>query len=89
MLNCKYGCGYTNEHRGAMNLHEKIHCKKKEVSEHQPPSNEKKINGSAARRYCDCEGEGSWTFLSRTNSSHALAIRSGYKKICTECGEVI
>jgi hypothetical protein len=25
---CKNGCGYENEHRGGMNLHERLHCPK-------------------------------------------------------------
>lgn len=80
MHECKHGCGYTNKHRGAMNLHEQIHCKT--------------LKGSSAPakkelRYCDCDGGPSWSFLNRFDRHQAAALQAGYKKICTECGEVV
>ncbi|REE69726.1 hypothetical protein A8990_13145 [Paenibacillus taihuensis] len=33
---CKHGCLYQSKHRGAMNLHEHVHCKLKSVKEQLP-----------------------------------------------------
>lgn len=81
MNECKNGCGYTNKHRGAMNIHESVHCKQKGAA--APEETKKDL------RYCDCEDAPSWAFLSRSEPAQARAIAAGYKKICTGCGEVI
>lgn len=71
---CKHGCGKETAHRGAMNLHERFHCP---------------TLRAAARALCECEDGGSWELLSPNVGAQRMAIASGYKKYCTECGEVI
>lgn len=102
MHQCKHGCGYTNGHRGAMNLHEQIHCQHLRSTPTQPRPVKRVAAGGGgavaavkdkpavkATRYCDCDGAGSWEFLSSGDPSHVRALAAGYKKVCTECGEVV
>lgn len=80
MFECANGCGYKNKHRGGMNLHERVHCKKKGEAAPRPKKES---------RYCDCDGSPSWAFLSKAVPAQARAIAAGYKKICEGCGEVV
>lgn len=97
---CKHGCGYEHAKRGPMNLHELYHCPKvKEAS--QRPQETRKASETSKRSVkvvkkpqkppesaCDCEEGPSSAFLSKSNPAHVGAIAAGYKKYCTECGEV-
>ena len=84
-LACKH-CGATTTksgkpwpHRGALNLHENVHCLKKPVV--------KDVGGKTIIEQC-C-GNPSIRLLRRDDSREANAINMGYKKICSNCLEVI
>jgi hypothetical protein len=73
---CKHGCGKEYEHKGAMNIHENIHCPKKggkEVSKNDAD---------------ECKDGCSWRLLNSKDAKEAAAIQMGFKRVCTECDEV-
>jgi hypothetical protein len=76
---CKYGCGYEHGHKGAMNIHENIHCSKKERRGDPVAKDNPK---------CDCKDGGSWRLLNKNDDREAAAIEMGYKKVCNECDEL-
>jgi hypothetical protein len=75
MFTCKNGCGYTNPHRGGMNLHEKIHCKAGNVSE------KKQVDQSSDVDVCKHD----FIALDDRRSAHQHAIAHGYTVVCRKC----
>lgn len=82
MYSCKHGCGYEHSHKGAMNLHERIHCKtlKKEV-EVENVSRETKEKKERKKSGC----VHSWRLLSSQHQNEAMAIQAGYREVCRTC----
>jgi hypothetical protein len=76
-----------------MNLHERYHCEKLKsgAAAQEAPAKKQKAKAAAAAKSdgCECKEGGSWAFLNGTYGPHARAIAAGYKKYCTECGEVV
>lgn len=90
---CKHGCGYTAAKRGPMNLHELYHCPK--IKQQTTPAADKPAaKGSKAKpadkpaAKCDCDDGPSYAFLLRNDPVHIAAATKGFKKYCTECGEL-
>lgn len=89
MFQCKNGCGYESEHRGTMNLHEKMHCKKVRVQ--GEVAAEKKVRKKAAAVItgeCEQGGEHNWRLLSRGNQTELNAINAGYGEVCVKCQDL-
>jgi len=78
METCK--CGQSFESSRGLKLHQKIHCKFKAKS-------------PAVKKECDCKDGGSWEFRSNLVDENGSTVNpetgKKYKKICTECREVI
>lgn len=86
MLTCKH-CGATKNksgkpfaHQGALNIHESIHCP-------QRPTGGSSAGTGASSSGC-CE-KPEYRFLRAADQREAVAIAHGYKKVCTNCEEVI
>lgn len=81
MLSCKHGCGYETSHKGAMNLHENIHC--------PTVRNNSKSGGSAPapKKKKGCEH----TFRILTAKEERFLRSKGqtqYDEVCSRCGEL-
>lgn len=76
MYSCVHGCGYQSGHRGGMNLHETIHCKKKQ-------------EGSAAQMKNDRACTHTWRFLNQSEL-RLLASRGAddYEEVCSKCHDL-
>jgi hypothetical protein len=83
---CKHGCGKEGT-RGPMNLHELYHCPKLKSGDRQMGTAGK--TKKEPDKKCDCDDGGFWSFLSPSDSRHALLLSLGKKKYCTVCEEVI
>jgi hypothetical protein len=79
---CVHGCGYESNHKGAMNLHDRIHCKTLKKGAREVPKATKE------KSPCDCADGGKWRLLNAKSEREQTVIDAGYKKICTECWEV-
>lgn len=84
MLSCKHGCGYEHAHKGAMNIHENIHCPKIR-------SNSRSGSGAAApfknKKIKSCDHR----FRILTAREEKYLVSKGvnqYDEICQECGEL-
>ena len=82
-LACKH-CGATTTksgkpwpHRGALNLHETVHCKQKQGG------GDAQMN-SAAAKCCD---KPSIRLLRVTDQRELYAMHQGYTKVCNNCEE--
>jgi hypothetical protein len=84
---CKYGCGFERDHRGAVNVHEAMHCKLKQGG---TDAEMKKVESKKAPKVyeCECGEDQELQFLSKQDPRFREAIAQGYKKICVVCLEV-
>lgn len=79
MYSCVHGCGYTSGHRGGMNLHEKIHCKKRSMDSNSSIQYKKKEE--------KCSHE--WRFL-HTSELRLLSNQgvTDFEEVCSRCQEL-
>lgn len=83
MYKCSNGCEYEHHHRGAMNIHEKIHCKQKTTPTGEGAKAEVKAKAKATPVGCVHE----WAFLGHSKPE-ILAKRQGFYKYCRKCEEI-
>lgn len=80
MYKCSNRCGYEHSHRGAMNIHEKIHCKKR-ILNHIEHVEYEREHGRACKH--------TWRLLQKSELQ-LLASRGvyEYEEVCNECHDL-
>jgi hypothetical protein len=86
MHQCKHGCGYEHVHKGAMNLHERIHCKTLRKESEAAAEKVEPAEKPAKKKKADCEH--SWRLLVTSREAEARAIQAGFVEVCRKCQSV-